>query len=517
MTRTVSASNVLEMLADDEEIAFLDMREIMAFGTGHPLLAAHAPLSRLELIIGDLVPRRGARIVLTDGGEGLAVLGAARLAPLGYCDVAVLDGGAPAWHAAGGTLFPEIEVPTKGFGAFAEHHGRPSYISPLDFDRARKSGEDWIVLDSRPRREYQNGCIPGGIDAPGADLLRCFDDLVPDRATKVLINCMSFTRGTLGGLSLMAAGVPNEVHVLRHGTRGWLLDGLELEINAARFPAPPSAAAIASAQIRAARIADRAGLARIDAATLAEWQGEADRTTYLFDVRSKEEFAAGHLPGSRNAPEGSIIMSPDRFFATLNARIVLIDDDGVRATVTALWLAQMGWGEVAVLGPGAVLETGIASPPPPVEAKTVSALALDRLRAEQPVRVIDVGSSDAYVAGHVPGALWCSRVALGAVLRDRAHQGPTVLTSADGRLAALAASDLDLAVLNGGNAAWRGAGLAVATGAEHLAGPRDDHWLASSERPGDTRRNVLDYLDWEVGLLADIENSGQMPFRNLIW
>lgn len=125
MTRTVCAANAFAMLADGGEIAFLDLREIMAFGTGHPLLAAHAPLSRLELTIGELVPQRGTLIILIDGGEDLAELGGTRLAALGYGDVAAIKGGAPAWKTAGGTLFPEIEVPTKGFGAFAEHHGRP--------------------------------------------------------------------------------------------------------------------------------------------------------------------------------------------------------------------------------------------------------------------------------------------------------------------------------------------------------------------------------------------------------
>ena len=50
---------------------------------------------------------------------------------------------------------------------------------------------------------------------------------------------------------------------------------------------------------------------------------EPDRTTYLFDVRSAEAFRAGHLPGAVNAPSGSLIMSFEHYFATLNARVVL--------------------------------------------------------------------------------------------------------------------------------------------------------------------------------------------------
>jgi hypothetical protein len=72
-------------------------------------------------------------------------------------------------------------------------------------------------------------------------------------------------------------------------------------------------------------------------------------------------------------------------------------------------------------------------------------------------------------------------------------------------------------ILAGGNVAWREAGLEVSSGAERLASPRDDHWLASSERPGNRRQNVIDYLEWEEILLDDIEGAGTVPYRNLIW
>lgn len=530
MTRYISAPETAAMLANPQEIAFLDVREIVPFGAGHPLLATNLPLSRLELAIGPLVPRRATRIVLTDGGDALAALAAERLARFGYTHVAVLDGGAPAWAAAGFPLFPEIEVPTKGFGAFARRFGRPAFITPHELDRALRSGEDWIVLDSRPPAEYVKGHIPGSIDAPGADVLRCFDDLVPNASTRVVINCMSATRGVLGGLSLMAARVPNDIYVLHHGTRGWLLDGLALETNASRFPGPVSAAALAQARARVAHLAEAAGLSQIDAASLEQWRGDARRTTYLFDVRSQAEYLVGHLAGSRNAPEGTLIMSPDHYFATWNGRIVLVDDDTVRATVTALWLAQMGWGEVAVLMDG--LDSGaLATGPEPMQplvwegvaVRTLTARELEVLRQMQPVRMIDVGTSDGYVESHLPGAVWCSRVALGTFLGDDVHDGPTVLTSEDGVLARLAAGDLggilphEAFVLDGGNGAWREAGFACSSGAERLASPRDDHWLASSERPGDQRQNVLDYLAWEDTLLDDIEQGGTVPYRNLMW
>ena len=529
---TRAAAEVAAMLEDGREIAFLDVREIVPFGTGHPLLATQLALGHIECEIAGLVPRRDTRVIVTDGGDGLSAVAAHRLAQLGYVNVAVLAGGAPAWAEAGLALFPEIEVPSKAFGDFVVHHARPVFIAPRELERAITSGEDWVLIDSRPRQEYQAGNIPGSIDAPAGQMLRCFDDLVRHPTTKVVVNCMSRTRGILGATSLVAAGVPNEVYVLRNGTRGWLLDGLVLERGATRFATAPTAQARQRARQRAGTLARRAGIRSIDRATLEQWRDDTMSTTYVFDVRDRDEYEAGHLPGARNAPEGALVMSPDHYIGTQNARCVLVDDDTVRATIAALWLSQMGRCTPYVLDDasldGALTERG----PAPrqvlgldsVPGATITPQALDVLVRHATPLIIDVGNSAAYVLSHVPGARWCLRSALARTLASRAGSGsPLVLTSADGIMARLAASDLaelgyeDVLVLAGGNAAWCGAGLTPASGSTQLLTPRDDLWLASSERPGDERANVMAYLDWEASLLAAIARSGSVPFRSVLW
>ena len=70
-------------------LALLDAREELPFGARHLLMASCVPLSRLELMVDDLVPRRGARVVWCDDGEGLAARAAARMSALGYTDVAL--------------------------------------------------------------------------------------------------------------------------------------------------------------------------------------------------------------------------------------------------------------------------------------------------------------------------------------------------------------------------------------------------------------------------------------------
>ena len=70
--KRVDARELKAQLHDGGELALLDAREELLFGRRHHLMATCVPLSRLEIMIDDLVPRRGARVVWCDDGDGLA-------------------------------------------------------------------------------------------------------------------------------------------------------------------------------------------------------------------------------------------------------------------------------------------------------------------------------------------------------------------------------------------------------------------------------------------------------------
>jgi rhodanese-related sulfurtransferase len=521
---------VKEIIRDRGELAFIDVREPLSYGSGHPLFAVNIPLSQLELRFARAVPRKSTRIVLTDDGGRFAEAAAARLERFGYTNVSVMSGkGAAAWAAAGYELFGDIRVLVKAFSAFIEKHAQPEFIEPEELKAKVDRREDLIVLDSRPAPEYRAGNIPGSIDAPGPDLLRRFDDLVPSPETLVVVNCMSRTRGILGSLSLVQGGVPNRIVALRNGTSGWRLAGFELERNANRFGPALSESARQNAQARAARLASGAGIVFVDGATLERWRQDEKRTTYVVDVRESEAFLAGHLPDSISVPGGGLIMHPDEVAATINARLVLVDDDGVRATVTAFWLKQMGLFEVAVLRSDLEaqdLETG--DPHYPIlgldtaVATRIGTDALAGLLARNAVTVIDLGPSATYKTGHIPGAYFAIRSYLADALTALpSSQLQLVLTSPDGWLAYIAAEeaahlvDCPVAVLEGGTSAWKAEAKPMETGSDRMLSPEHDRWLRAHERPGDLFANMRAYLDWETNLLAQINLDGDAPYRAL--
>jgi rhodanese-related sulfurtransferase len=82
-TKGIGARGLKAQLHDGGETALLDAREERPFSRRHLLLASCVPLSRLELLVDDLVPRRRTRVVWCDDGDGLAERAATRLSALG--------------------------------------------------------------------------------------------------------------------------------------------------------------------------------------------------------------------------------------------------------------------------------------------------------------------------------------------------------------------------------------------------------------------------------------------------
>ncbi|MFO0997313.1 MAG: rhodanese-like domain-containing protein [Alphaproteobacteria bacterium] len=520
----VDAPELKAMIRDGGELAILDVREEGLFAKGHLLFAASLPLSRLELTIRARVPRLGTRIVLYDDGDGLAQRAAAKLRAFGYRHMAILSGGIAAWATAGFEVFSGTHVPSKAFGEFVEHHYDTPRITASELKALVDRGEKPVILDSRPLDEFRVMSIPDGIDCPGAELVHRFFEAVPSPETRVVVNCAGRTRSIIGAQSLINAGVPNRVVALENGTMGWHLAGLALARGENAVARPPGPAALAKAREAAARVAARFRVNVIDAAEFRRLQADGTRTLYLFDVRSPEEFAAGRLASAVSAPGGQLVQATDLYAPVRNARLVLIDDDGVRARMTASWLVQMGWSDVFVLdampegekrasGPAQNDIPGLSHP-----VETLSPAALDEAVKAGSANVVDLGPSLRYREAHIPGAWFLIRSRLASTLSKLPERPVLVLTSSDGIVARLAAPEAaaltpaTVKVLEGGNAAWRAAGLAMEGGETRMIEAPDDVFYRPYDRGTGVEEAMREYLRWEVALVDQIERDGDSRY-----
>jgi rhodanese-related sulfurtransferase len=522
---SITADELAARLETSDEIALLDVRERgVIHRDGTLLVATPLPLADLEARVARFVPRRSTPIVLIDnGGGGPAAAAASVLTRLGYTALSTLDGGTNGWAASGRELYTSVQALGQAFGEYLERAEHTPHATVDEVRALVDAGEDVLFLDSRPIQEFTAHSLPQGISAPGAEIVARGIDLITSPETVVVVNCAGRTRSIVGAQALINAGVPNRIVALEGGTMSWILEGHALAHGLHREAPAPQAPAGDRQVEAAARLYERFNIVRIDWDVATRLRSVVDRTTYLIDVRTPDEYEADHVTGSISAPSWDIAPWAFRHLATLNANIVVIDDAaGLRAALTGSWLVQLGWTSVSALliddVPAAQRESGpepsTATQQPPQEVTFIEAADLHAHPADY--TVIDLARSDVHSTGHIPGAHFVTRSALVAGV-SIPGTGAVALTSPDGALAGFVAADLgeqldrNVVVVAGGTEAWAAAGLTLESDITLPIGEVDDV-APSPWQQADRDAALRNYLTWEIALTEQLDRDTTTPF-----
>ena len=526
-SRFISSEWVRARLRSKQEMVLVDVREEDPFAQAHPLFAANFPLSSLELDVYRRIPRLNTPIVVYDNQEGLAEQAVQIFKSMGYEFVRELRDGLKGWIQSGGEIFQDVNVPSKSFGELVAVKKQTPKVSAQLLQSWIDQNADVVILDARRFDEYQTMAIPRGVSVPGGELVLRARAMAPNATTRIVVNCAGRTRSIIGTQSLVNAGLPNPVCALENGTIGWVLAGQTLVTGSSERFKPVSEEDLAKSKLSALSVAIRSGVKRIDREELLAMQQDVLRTTYLFDVRTEEEFSQGHLPRAIHAPGGQLVQETDHFAPVRGARVVLYDTDGVRAQMTASWLAQMGW-EAYVLKEVRGTEllnksvdlslAPLSQPTPFVQPRVLKEWLSNRSNL---TLVLDVGTSQEYVKAHIPGAWWILRSRLGQDFQRVHRANRYVITSSDGLAAQYAAlavkscvkSTVEVLVLEGGTKAWLEEGYSSQQGESYLASPRIDRYKRPYEGTNNTAQAMQAYLDWEFGLVAQLDRDATHHFR----
>lgn len=341
MAIPITIDRFRRLFVDDDEFAVIDPRAANEFAAGHLLAASNLPLARLETVIASLIPQRDTLCVLCDAGGGEAAAAAEWLEASGYGNVAILQGGIDAWREAGGAVFSGVSVPGKAFGEFIDKDCTPPTMTAAELHARQQAGERLLLIDARTAEEHSSYCIPGAVLCPGGELIYRVLPAI-EEGCDIVIHCGGRTRSIIGAQTLIDAGC-ERVYALENGTMAWQFEGLELEHgNDASLP-PPDSASLMPIRALAQQMATRWYIDRMRSIPL-----QATRTRYLIDVRGREEYEGGHIPGALHVPGGHLLQNIDRYLLVRNATVILIDSDRVRAITVAVWLRRMGWRRVFV-------------------------------------------------------------------------------------------------------------------------------------------------------------------------
>ena len=518
MAGKIAPEALKSLLDGSTPFALIDVREAGEYNSSHIPGASLIPRRQLEFLVSHAVPYKGTHVVVCDDDGRRAGLAAATVERMGYREVSVLDGGINRWVTDGFSTEWGMNVPSKDFGEKVEVVHHVPEIEATELAARIQKGEKLVILDTRTPEEFRRFCIPGGRSVPGGELALRITDIARnlDKDTTIIVNCAGRTRSIIGTRVLQRMGIP-KVYGLKNGTSGWVLAGQQLETGADRVQLPvPSAEAVAAAEAYAAKLAAEDGVRYLDIPGLKSAMDRRNQESiYLIDVRTVEEYAAGHIPDFRWFPGGQAVQRSDDVAVVKNGRIVFTCDRKARATLIASWYRQMGFREVfavdggttAWVASGGSLEKGVPEELPAgyQEARgKVKSISPQELQASPPT-VIFVDTSQDFARGHVPGARWVPRGWLELWISDVVPSKSTsvAVTCLDGRGAALAGVTLkelgyqNVSVLDGGMSAWQKAGLPVEKGLAGVMAPPTDVVLAGPDR---NFADMQNYLRWEEAL-----------------
>jgi rhodanese-related sulfurtransferase len=237
---------------------------------------------------------------------------------------------------------------------------------------------------------------------------------------------------------------------------------------------------------------------------------KAGREMLVLDVRTLAEYRAGHAPGFTSAPGGQLVQATDEQLAVRGARIVLSCDTGLRAATTAIWLRGMGH-DARVLRDAPI---GQAASVPPTEPADLGGLHAGST-------LLDASRGMDYRVAHIKGAVWVNRAQLH--LRRPEFSGPITIVGRDGALVKGVHAELtqqghsDLRSISSGPEEWRKAGLEIAVSPDIPSEAECiDHLFFVHDRHDGNLDAARRYLEWETGLLAQLDDDERTALRPLL-
>ncbi len=202
----------------------------------------------------------------------------------------------------------------------------------------------------------------------------------------------------------------------------------------------------------------------------AELKAMMEADTVALDIRTAEQFAAGHVPGSINIALSGQFATWAGTILGLSSQLVLIADSPEQLAEARLRLARVG-----IEGERGYLQGGVTGwKQAGFDLEQLPEISVEELHqrlAEDKIRVLDVRREGEWMAGHLPEASWWPLDRFRISPPEVDLQIPLAVHCQSGYRSMIACSLLERAgfknVINvsGGFGAWKEAQLPVSTGA----------------------------------------------------
>ena len=345
----ITAVELQERMDRGDKLVVLDTRTPEEYNRFCIPGGRSVPGAELPLRITDIVRESGddTTVIVNCAGRTRSIIGTRTLQRMGMGNVFGLQNGTSGWVLAGYELETgadrfALPAPSAEGRAEAEDYARrvasEDGVQFVDVDglRAlmdRRGGETVYLIDVRTQEEHESGHVPGFRWFPGGQAVQRSDEAATVHNAPVVFACDGIARAAVTASWFRQMGF-GEVYALEGGTSAWTEAGHSLETGLA----PARTLGLDEARTRVRRVSPT----ELDA---------AESHTVLF-VDTSQDFAQGHVPGSRWAPRGWLELWVGDLAPSTSEPVTVTCLDGVRSTLAAATLQEMGYTDVAVLDGG---------------------------------------------------------------------------------------------------------------------------------------------------------------------
>jgi rhodanese-related sulfurtransferase len=246
---TIPALQDIRARAERENVYLIDVRTVQEYAQGHIPGFQWSPGGQAVQRTDDLVGVRNGHVVFACDGRVRATVTASWYRQMGFPNVYAVDGGTNAWVAAG-LVLAKGQSPSESGGydeglqeelpfGYEQAQARVESMSATALQTRLQSAQPPVVIYVDTSREFSNGHIPGAQWVPRGWLELRIDEVVPNKATPLVVTCASGRHSVLAGATLKDLGY-QQVAILSAGVPAWRQAGLPLEKGLRGVMSPPT-------------------------------------------------------------------------------------------------------------------------------------------------------------------------------------------------------------------------------------------------------------------------------------
>ncbi|HAA95069.1 MAG TPA: hypothetical protein DHW65_09365 [Dehalococcoidia bacterium] len=224
-----------ELLAKrgNQPVYLIDVRTDDEYNSGHIPGFRWFPGGQAVQRTDDVAVVKNATYIFCCDGKARSTITASMYRQMGHENVFAVDGGAPAWQAAGQTL--ETGFPASTVANLAEADGSVKKISPQDLNNSQPD----LVIYVETSQDYSQGHTPGAKWLSRSWLELEIEGMAPSKDASIVTTCGGGKGATLAAATLHSLGYTN-VSALDGGMNAWKAANLPVEQGLTGIVRPPS-------------------------------------------------------------------------------------------------------------------------------------------------------------------------------------------------------------------------------------------------------------------------------------